>query len=293
MIWRIAKQNFTPSLTLPHQRGRENKSLPPQRGKVRMGVKEGGTSMRLANKVAIITGSSRGIGKAIALAYAREGAKIVVASRTEQVKDPRLPGTIGQTVEEIGAIGAQALAVRCDISQEEDVERVVKATLETFGQIDILVNNAAILFPHSFLELPFKWWNIMIKVNVQGLFFCTKAVLPHMVERKSGSILNITSAASRMPEAAIGYGSTKALMEHLTRGLAVQLKPYNIAVNAMNPGPIKSEGAAYAMPNRDWTGWRPPEVVGPPAVFLATQDAQSFTGQIVDAEEFGKTWGVG
>lgn len=248
--------------------------------------------MRLANKVAIVTGSSRGIGKAIALAYSREGAKVVVAARTEQVRDPRLPGTIGQTAEEIRAVGGQALAVRCDISQEEDVERMVKATLEAFGRIDILVNNAAILFPLPFLELPFKWWNIMIKVNVQGLFLCSKAVLPHMVERKSGNILNITSFVSRTPDMAVGYGATKALMEHLTRGLAVELKPYNIAVNAMNPGSIKSEGAVYAMPNQDWTGWRPPEVVGPPAVFLAAQDAQSFTGQIVDVEEFGRTWGV-
>jgi len=247
--------------------------------------------MRLANKVALVTGSSRGIGKAIALAYAREGAWVVVAARTEQVKDPRLPGTIGQTVEEIQAGGGQALAVPCDISREEDVERTVKATLEAFGRIDILVNNAAILFPHSFLDLPFKWWNIMVKVNVQGLFLCIKAVMPHMVERKSGNVLNITSAASRMPDTAIGYGATKALMEHLTRGLALQLKPCNVAVNAMNPGPIKSEGAVYAMPDRDWTGWRPPEVIGPPAVFLAAQDAQGLTGQIVDAEGFGKTWG--
>jgi citronellol/citronellal dehydrogenase len=249
--------------------------------------------MRLANKVAIITGSSRGIGKAIALAFAREGAKIVVAARTEQMKDPRLPGTIHHTVDEIRARGAAAMAVRCDISVEEDVERMMQETLNAFGQVDILVNNAAILFPTPFLQLPFKHWNIMMKVNMNGLFLCTKAVLPHMVERRQGNILNITSDVPNMASkgVALGYGATKAAMNLLTQGLAVQLKEYNIAVNAMNPGPIKSEGAMFAMPNNDWTGWHEPAFVGPPAVFLASQDAHGVTGQVVNAEEFGKTWG--
>jgi NAD(P)-dependent dehydrogenase (short-subunit alcohol dehydrogenase family) len=249
--------------------------------------------MRLANKVAIITGSSRGIGKAIALAFAREGAKIVVAARTEQVKDPRLPGTIHDTLKEIQAVGADAIAVKCDISVEEDVERLMQETLNAFGQVDILVNNAAILFPVPILQLPFKHWNIMMKVNMNGMFLCTKAVLPNMVERKSGNILNITSDVSQMLARGMptGYGVTKAAMNFLTQSLAGYVKKDNIAVNAMNPGPIKSEGAVYAMPNNDWTGWHEPAFVGPPAVFLASQDAHGVTGQIVNAEEFGKTWG--
>lgn len=250
--------------------------------------------MRLANKVAIVTGSSRGIGKAIALAFAREGAQVVVAARTEQVKDPRLPGTIHDTLQAIRALGADAIAVKCDISVEEDVERLMQETLTAFGRVDILVNNAAILFPAPILQLPFKHWHIMMKVNMNGMFLCTKAVLPHMVERKSGNILNITSNVPHMLAhgAALGYGATKAAMNFLTQGLAVQLKAYNIAVNALNPGPIKSEGAMFAMPNNDWTGWHEPEFVGPAAIFLASQDAHGVTGQVVNAEEFGTTWGL-
>jgi NAD(P)-dependent dehydrogenase (short-subunit alcohol dehydrogenase family) len=249
--------------------------------------------MRLADKVAVITGSSRGIGKAIALAFAREGAKVVVAARTEQVKDPRLPGTIHHTVQEIQALGAEALAVRCDISAEEDTERMMQEALKAFGRVDILVNNAAILLPAPILQLPFKHWNIMMKVNMNGLFLCTKAVLPHMAERRRGNILNITSDVPNMAAkgVALGYGATKAAMNLLTHGLAEQLRPYNIAVNAMNPGPIKTEGAVFAMPNNDWTGWHEPAFVGPPSVFLASQDAHGVTGQVVNAEEFGRTWG--
>lgn len=249
--------------------------------------------MRLANKVAIVTGSSRGIGKAIALAFAREGAKIVVAARTEQVQDPRLPGTIYDTVQALHALGAEAIAVKCDISLEEDVERMVRETLTAFGRVDILVNNAAILFPAPILQLAFKQWHIMMKVNMNGMFLCTKAVLPHMVERKCGNILNITSNVPHMLAhgVALGYGATKAAMNFLTQGLAVQLKASNIAVNALNPGPIKSEGAMFAMPNNDWTGWHEPEFVGPAAIFLASQDAHGVTGQVVNAEEFGTTWG--
>ncbi|MBI3303042.1 MAG: SDR family oxidoreductase [Deltaproteobacteria bacterium] len=250
--------------------------------------------MRLTNKVAIITGSSRGIGKAIALAFAREGARIVVAARTEQVKDPRLPGTIHNTLQQLQALGADAIVVRCDISTEEEVERMMQETLKAFGQVDILVNNAALLVPTPILQLPFKHWNVMMKVNMNGMFLCTKAVLPHMVERKRGNILNITSDVPRMTATggAIGYGVTKAAMNHFTQSLAVQMKEHNIAVNSMNPGPIKTEGAMFAMPNNDWTGWHDPAFVGPPAVFLASQDAHGVTGQIVNAEEFGKTWGL-
>lgn len=249
--------------------------------------------MQLSSKVAIVTGSSRGIGKAIALAFAREGAKVAVIARTEQVKDQRLPGTIHDTVQEIRALGREAIAVRCDISIEEDVERMMQETLHAFGQVDILVNNAAILFPAPFLKLPFKHWNIMMKVNMNGMFLCTQAALGHMVARKQGNILNITSNVPYMSATgtAIGYGVTKAAMNHLTLSLAKQMKQYNIAINSMNPGAIKSEGVMFAMPDNDWTGWREPEFVGPPSVFLASQDASGMTGQIVEAEDFGKTWG--
>jgi len=246
--------------------------------------------MVLDGKVAIVTGSSRGIGKAIAKAYAKEGAVVVVAARTEQ-EGGRLPGTVHQTVDEIKASGGQALAIRTDVADEESVEVMVGKALEEFGRIDVLFNNAGILFHSMIAETPLRRWELVMKVNVTGTFLCSRAVLPTMMKQRSGSIINMSSvAASSTEPGGVHYAVSKAAVERFTFGLAEEVKEHNIAVNVLTPGLIKTEAAQLLQVTDDWTGWKDPEVVGPPAVFLAAQSAQTFTGRLVHTPEFGTVW---
>lgn len=246
--------------------------------------------MVLDGKVAIVTGSSRGIGKAIAKAYAKEGAVVVVAARTEQ-EGGRLPGTIHQTADEIRASGGRVLAIRTDVTDEESVEAMVRKALEEFGRIDVLFSNAGILFHSKIVDTPLRRWELVMKVNVTGTFLCSKAVLPTMMKQRSGSIINMSSVAASSTEArGVHYAVSKAAVERFTFGLAEEVKEYNIAVNVLTPGLIKTEAAQILQVTDDWTGWKDSEVVGPPAVFLATQSAQTFTGRLVHTPEFQTTW---
>jgi citronellol/citronellal dehydrogenase len=241
--------------------------------------------MKLENKVAIVTGASRGIGKAIAIALAREGASVVVAARTEQ-EGGHLPGTIHKTADEIRALGRRALAIKTDITKEEDVARLAKKTLLEFGPIDILVNNAGINFPGKVLDIPIKRWDLVIAVNLRGTFLCTKVVLPTMVKRRSGNIINLSSVVgTRMISFDVAYGVAKAAIERFTYGLAQEVKEYNIAVNALCPSLTDTEGFGQWMPGVDRSGWQRPEMWGRYAVFLANQDASSLTGKVLSAEE--------
>jgi len=244
--------------------------------------------MKLGGKVAIVTGASRGIGKAIVIAFAREGADVVVAARTEQ-EGGRLPGTIHKTADEIHALGRRALAIRTDVTKEKSVEELATRTLQEFGAIDILVNNAGINFPGKVFDIPIKRWDLVIAVNLRGTFLCTKAVLPTMVKRRSGCIINISSVVgTRMISLDVAYGVTKAAIERFTRGLAEELKEYNIAVNALCPSRTDTEGFGQWMPGVDRSGWQRPEMWGRYAVFLASQDASSLTGKVLSAEELAE-----
>ena len=142
------------------------------RGKNRLKSILGGMGLSLKNKVAIVTGGSRGLGKAIAMGLSKEGARVVVAARTE-VEKSGLPGTIHQTVEELKASGGEALAVKCDVTNEESVNLMVEKTIEQFGHIDVLVNNAGVAFYYPILETPVKRWELVIKVNLVGAFLFT------------------------------------------------------------------------------------------------------------------------
>ena len=244
--------------------------------------------MRLKDKVAIVTGASRGIGKAIAIAFASEGARVVVAARTEQEGGP-LPGTIYKTADAIHALGGKALAMRTDITKEDDVMRMAESTLKEFGVIDILVNNAGIDSPGKVLDMPIKRWDLIMAVNLRGTLLCTKAVLPTMVKRRSGSIINLSSVAgTRLIILDVAYGASKAAIERFTYGLAQEVKECNIAVNALCPSVTDTEGVALWMPSKDKSGWQKPEMWGKYAVVLATQDARSLTGRVLSAEELAK-----
>ena len=237
----------------------------------------------LAGKVAIVTGASRGLGKAIAIELARAGAAVAIAARTIQEGQSSLPGTIFETEDEIRKFGGKALAVRCDISEENDVEDLVRQVNMHLGPPDILVNNAGSTAVEPLVKLPVKKWDRVIAVNLRGTFLCTRAVLPQMIERKAGHIINMSSVlAHRRIQFSIVYGASKAAIERFTLGLANEVKKYNVAVNCLSPDFTATESVEHNMPGVDTSSWQRPEMWGKYTVLISTKDAQSLTGQILD-----------
>jgi citronellol/citronellal dehydrogenase len=254
--------------------------------------------MRLAGKVAVVTGSSRGIGKDIALAFAAEGADIVVAARSESQPDPRLPGTIYETAQEVEALGRRALPIKTDVTDEEQIATMVQRTLDTFGRIDILVNNAAVLVPRGILDLPTRHLDLHYRVNLKGPILCTRAVLPTMLKQGQGWIINISSNAAVFPgpgpytdprsTRAFMYAATKAALERLTQGLAVEYQAQGISANVLSPvGRVRTPGNVFGMtpPGGTPEPFEKAEAMGKAAVFIASQPPQSFTGNILVDEE--------
>lgn len=245
----------------------------------------------LKDKVAIVTGASRGIGKDIALGFAREGANVVVAARSDQEKDERFPGTIHKTADEIQEMGRRALPVRCDITEEESVKAMVEAALQEFGTIDILVNNAGVAFYYPVVETPLKKWEIVLNVNLKGVFLCSRAVLHTMIEKKSGSIINISSLAGQERDegtvpTGLAYGVAKAGVDRFTWGLATEVGKYNIAVNCLKPKKVVStEGMRFWMPEEKHGEWTTAEKMVKCAIFLAGQNAGAVTGTVATDEE--------
>jgi citronellol/citronellal dehydrogenase len=248
--------------------------------------------MKLVDKVAIVTGASRGLGKAMAIELAREGASVAVAARTVEAGKGPLPGTIHETVNEIKKLGGKAMAVRCDVSKEEDVVLMVDQVEREYGAVDIMVNNAGVTTPESFLKLTTKKWDLVINVNLRGTFLCTKAVLPQMVEKKSGSVINLSSILAKTVKFSIPYGATKAAIERYTLGLAKEMKKYNIAVNALCPDFTVTEAVETFLQDVDTSDWQRPEMWGKYAALVAAQNAETLTGRILDVEALREIFGT-
>ena len=246
---------------------------------------------KLTDKVAIITGASRGLGKAMAIELVREGASVTVAARTVEAGRGPLPGTIHETVETIQKRGGEARAVQCDVTDENDVIAMVRQVTEHYGRIDILINNAGITTPEPFLKLTTQKWNLVIEVNLKGTFLCSQAVLPQMVEQKNGHIINLSSVLAKTVKFSIPYGATKAAIERLTLGLAKEMKKHNIAVNALRPDFTVTEAVTTFLKEVDTTGWQTPEMWGKYAALVAAQDAESLTGRILDEPALKKLFG--
>lgn len=244
--------------------------------------------MTLKDRVAIVTGASRGIGKAIAVSLAGEGARVIVAARTVRAL-PVIAGTIEATVKEIRSRGGTALGITTDVTREESIAGLVAKTLAEWGRIDILVNNAATNFPAAFLDMPLKHWDRIMAVNLRGAVLCTRAVLPVMVKQQRGHIINISSAVTQklhhQPFTGIAYDVTKAAINRFTLGLAEELKQYKIAVNALMPDNTESEGWAYLNPDSDRSGWDAPAVWGSYAALVAASDPAAFTGRLLSKQD--------
>ena len=190
--------------------------------------------MLLSNRVAIITGGARGIGRAIALKFAEEGSSIVIADVTEK--------SARQTVDEISKLGRQALFVSCDVSNSQQVQAMAKQTIDRFGKIDILVNNAGTgAFPRPIAEVSEAEWDRTLSINLKGVFLCCQAVTPYMKAQRYGKIINMSSIGAISPVSPVSYNSSKGGVMTLTIDVAMEMAPYNICVNAIMPGLTRTE----------------------------------------------------
>jgi citronellol/citronellal dehydrogenase len=238
--------------------------------------------MDVQNKVAVVTGASRGIGKAIAVALAAAGADVVCTARSSEASPSKLPGTIDQAAREVEALGRRALAIPMNLAKNEEIEAMVRRTLAEFGRVDILVNNAAVSAPGSFLDVPPKHWDLVMNVNVRGVYLCTKAFLPTMIDQRSGCIINISSYASQVVgDWGLAYSVSKAALERMTTGLAAELRSYDIAVNALQIERfVASEGFVYLTPGANHSTWDDPKLVGEAVLWMIRHDP-AYTGQVV------------
>jgi NAD(P)-dependent dehydrogenase (short-subunit alcohol dehydrogenase family) len=242
---------------------------------------------RLAGRVALVTGASRGFGRAIALAYAREGAKIVANYHASEREGKDVAA-------EAGRLGAEALAVRGDVSREADARGLVQAAIDRFGRLDILVNNAGIMVRGPLLEMPEEGYRRMLDINVTGTILCTRHALPGMIERKHGRVINLSSQLAQRPVGAGGgfaaYAATKGAIESLTRVLAAEVGEHGITVNAISPGGIDTDMSRAVM-TPEYRARRLGELplrrfgsvedVAYCAVVLAADEAGYLTGQIL------------
>ena len=234
----------------------------------------------LEGKVALITGASQGLGRALALAFAREGARVAINSRSE--------GSIRPVAEEAESLGAEVVALAADVSKDSDVERLVGATAERFGKIDVLVNNAGVLGPRVGIEeYPENEWRRVIDANLTGLFLVTKATIPHMPE--GGSIVNVVSGVSVEGRAWWGaYSVSKFGVEGLTQILAAELEERGIRANAVDPGGMRTEMRAAAYPEEDPKTRITPEENTDVFLYLASDESRGVTGRRFKAQEFRK-----
>jgi NAD(P)-dependent dehydrogenase (short-subunit alcohol dehydrogenase family) len=237
--------------------------------------------MELEGKVAIVTGASRGVGAATAVALAAKGAQVACAARATDAAPLPLPGTIDETVARISDAGGRAVAVPTNLADDDAVEAMVATTVAELGPVDILVNNAAITFPGD-LDLPMKRFDLIFAVDLRAPVIAAKAVVPGMVERGVGAIVNVSSAAAlNAYPGEMVYGMAKAALERFTASLANDLRPHGIPVNTFRIDvPVASEGFLAALPDWDHSDWEPPEVAAEGIVWMLEQPPE-YTGHNV------------
>jgi citronellol/citronellal dehydrogenase len=234
---------------------------------------------RLAGKVAIVTGASRGLGQYSALAYGREGATVVIAARSEEATE-RLPGTIYETAQLIEANGGTALPIVCNVADAQSIDQMVQQVMERFGQVDVLMTNAGVQPAGGIATIQPRHFELEFKVNVFGTFHAIRSVLPHMIERGSGAIITISSVATRSGG---HYSSTKRAVEAMTIGLANEVRDRGVAVNCLKPtSSIRTPGALFRRTPEQRAAYQglTAESYEEAAVLLALQTPETCTGGV-------------
>ncbi|QOY22920.1 NAD(P)-dependent oxidoreductase [Xanthomonas citri] len=243
--------------------------------------------MTLSGKTLFITGASRGIGLAIALRAARDGANVAIAAKSA-VANPKLPGTIHSAATAATAAGGQALALKCDIREEDQVRAAVAATVAAFGGIDILVNNASAIWLRGALDTPMKRFDLMQQVNARGSFLCAQACLPHLLQAANPHILTLAPPPSLNPSwwgAHTGYTLAKMGMSLVTLGLAAEFGPQGVAINALWPRTVIATDAINMLAGVDAAACRRPEIMADAAHAVLTRAADGFYGQFLIDDE--------
>lgn len=234
--------------------------------------------MELDGTVALVTGASRGIGRATALALAEAGAAVACAARSTDAQPRPLPGTIDGTVREIESRSGKGLAVPVDLSDDDSTIAMVNATAEHFGRLDVLVNNAAVTFPGD-LDIDVKRFELVMAINTRAPLVATREAARHMTE--GGTVVDVSSAAALRPiTGLLAYGMSKAALERMTVQNAEELAPKGIAVNCFRVDiPVASEGFVANAPDLDHSTWEPPEVPAEGILWMLRQPVE-YTGRL-------------
>jgi NAD(P)-dependent dehydrogenase (short-subunit alcohol dehydrogenase family) len=265
------------------------------------------TTPRLTGRIAIVTGASRGIGAEIATLFAREGARVVCAARTLNEGDHRLlSGSLSGTVGRIRDAGGQAVALAADVSSEEDCRKLVKTAEDTYGTVDILVNDAALTYYKPIVDYNVRHWIKAFAVNVHAPFMLAQLVLPGMIRLRRGAIVNISSGSAIGPGRApfrdarpanggTMYGATKAALERFTQGLAQEVAMHNIAVTALSPSQIvATPGTVYhkIASGLDDPRAEPPSYMARAALLLASESADKVNGRVTYSQQILGEYGL-
>lgn len=246
----------------------------------------------LEGRVAIITGASRGIGKALALRLAAEGADIVVAAKSERSRD-KLPGTIYDTADAVRELGQRALPVKVDVREEEDIRSMVERTMEEFGRIDILINNAGALWWQPVLDTPPKRFDLVVGVNVRASYLCSYYALPHMKAQRWGHIINMAPGISTHANPGmVAYMISKMGMARLAIGIAEEHRQDNIAANSLWPVTPVETAAVINNHFGERSQWRIPEIMCDAVMAILSQEPSQCTGRQLTDEEILREAGV-
>jgi NAD(P)-dependent dehydrogenase (short-subunit alcohol dehydrogenase family) len=238
--------------------------------------------MKLKDKIAVVTGGSKGLGRALAFRFAAEGARLALCARSAD--------ELNRVCLDISLQGSPPLFSVCDIADPDQVNNFASMVLSEYGAIDILINNAALLGPRIDIS---EWtqgsWDRVIDVNVKGLFSVTKAFLPSMIKSRSGSIINVSSSVGKIGKRQWGaYSTSKFALEGFTQTLADEVKHLGIKVNSVNPGPMDTEMRHAAYPEEDRSKLKSPSEITDVFVYLASDESRGVTGQYFDAPAYTK-----
>jgi NAD(P)-dependent dehydrogenase (short-subunit alcohol dehydrogenase family) len=242
------------------------------------------SSASFEGKVCLITGASRGLGRALALEFTRRGAGIVINSRQASAE------SLAETERQIATLGAKVLKVTADVSRRPDIERLAGEALERFGRVDVLINNASALGPTPMpylIDYPIADFEQVIKTNVTGPFMLTRALVGQMLARGSGSIINVSSDAGVIGYPTWGaYGVSKAALDQLTRTWAAELEGSGVRANSVDPGDMNTAMKRASEPEGDASQWADPATVTPVFLYLASSESAGVNGQRFNAQEF-------
>jgi len=247
----------------------------------------------LSGRVAVVTGASRGIGKALALRLAREGADVVVAAKSTESTE-RLPGSIYETAAEVEALGRRALAVPTDVRDEEAVRALIERAVGELGRVDLLINNAGALWWQTVTDTPPKRFDLMMGVNVRAAYLTAHYALPHMRRQRWGHIMNMCPAITTDPSPGkVCYMISKMGMARLAIGIAAEYRDDGIAANALWPRTIIESQASINWGMMDRSQWRTPEIVCDAAMAVFAQEPPSYSGhQVLDEDALRELAGV-